>query len=151
MRSVSILAVLILMMVVPILYAAASQSPSAWWRQQDASVRMAPQNPDEQTRSAAQPQITIPISSGGSGDPINWSEMLAMLGVFSGVVGGIQWVVVRILIDPMIRNHTSVMQRWAEEKFPTSKEFEAHARSDDAHQQRMEKEVDQLWERLNKS
>jgi len=133
------------LIVAPTIYA---QSYKPVWQIPDSSIRMARQTPGENTRSS-QPQLSVPMKAIDTNQSINWSELLAMLGVFSGVVGGIQWVVVRVLIEPMIRNQSEIMKKWAEETFPTAKEFSAHTKTDDIQQQRLEKEIDQIWSRLN--
>jgi len=105
------------------------------------------------TRGVAQIRVVIPepIRAQVGGVQVNWSELLAMLGVFSGVVGFIQWIVVRVLIDPMIRNQTEIIKAWAERTFPTTVEFTAHAKSDEDYQDRHDKELDQLWKRINRT
>lgn len=82
--------------------------------------------------------------------PISWSELLSALTVFSAVVGGVQYFIAKTMIDPMMTRQAEQLRKWAEATFPNKIEFTAHVKADENHQSRVEKEVDQLWNVVNK-
>lgn len=80
----------------------------------------------------------------------SWTELLAMLSIFAGVVGAIQWIVVRVLMDPIVRSQTEILKIWVEKTFPTSVEFKVHVRSNEQFEQRIDREMEQLWQVIRK-
>jgi hypothetical protein len=90
----------------------------------------------------------LPFSGGG--DVVNWSELAAMFGILGGIVGVIQWVVVRVLMDPLIRNNTEAVKTWAVTTFPTAQQFQAHEEKDKIHQEHIAAELEKLWSRTER-
>ena len=79
-----------------------------------------------------------------------WGELLAMLTLFSAIVGGIQWLISKAVVAPAIDRQFERMQTWAKREFPTSAEFEAHTKTDEAHQRTVERELERVWSQINK-
>lgn len=103
----------------------------AWWRQPNASVRMAAQV--EKTRSAAPPAIQVPLR-GVDVQQVDWGQLAAMIAVMSAIAGGFQWIITRAIVQPSIakevKDAVMSMQHWAANEFTSKNEFQLHAQDD---------------------
>ena len=87
--------------------------------------------------------IAIPIASINGQDGLTWGDLASIVGLLSGILGGVQWIVMRAMIEPAIRRNGDDLKRWAELRFPTVDALHAHETADAIFQAR----VDRILER----
>ena len=96
-----------------------------------------------------EPMIAVPLSGVGS-EGLTWGDIAAIVGLLTGFVGGIQWLIMRAMIEPAITRASSEIKAWAEHKFPSSETFHAHETADALFQARVDRENEWIRERLSK-
>ena len=81
---------------------------------------------------------------------MNWNELAAMLAVLGAVVGGIQWLIVRAMIEPAIVKQAEAIKVWAKEEFPSAALVESHVKRNEEDQVRTDREFERVWDVMNR-
>ena len=103
----------------------------------------------EKTRGGEQITLPIPMHGSDGGDHVNWTELSAMLAILGAVVGGIQWLIVRAMIEPAMLRQTEALKVWAKEEFPSAEKVSAHIEADEKQQEHVGKEMERMWGVIN--
>ena len=118
-----------------------------------AAQKPAPAPPaPEKTRGgpSAEQSFAFPLRGSEGGDHVNWNELAAMLAVLGAVVGGIQWLIVRAMIEPAIVRQADAIKVWAKEEFPSAVLVESHLKRDEEYQIRTDHELERMWDAMNR-
>lgn len=85
--------------------------------------------------------VAVPISGPGG---LSWGDLTAIVALLSAVVGGVQWLIMKAMIEPTINS----MKDWAEKKFPTVESFHAHETADMLFQSRTSDDLKWVRDRI---
>ena len=75
---------------------------------------------------------------------IPWGELASMLVVLTGVFGGINFLIVKVVMMPQLAKLAKDQQLWAKESFPSKDQFAAHCEIDEERHAHIQRELNML-------
>lgn len=102
----------------------------------------------QKSETLGPPVSLVPFQ--GAPPMVDWSQVLALLGVLGAFFGGIQWLITRFIVQPQIRNSVDQavmgLKEWATETFPSKYQFDLHDALDRRTYQAFSQSIQQVVE-----